>query len=225
MKFHFIYPVVLVMRLTVLLFTAGFSLASCSGYSQTTVLKRPDATLEKVFHEIKEQSGCNFLNERKLMQKVLCICFIDQSMGYSIIEKLVVIKVKGKVIYEGHLILVLVLTADEPDKPEVQEYGITKEGLNTGMPSPVSEVKEERPSDEMILIVVILEMMIFLEIFKKVKNKEMRLYLIAMRIIATYFQVSFLYNHTLQDAQPILAELILCALVKIIEDNAGNNDV
>ncbi len=99
----------LVMRLSILFLTVGFLNASAGGFSQTITLRVQNAPLEKVFHEIEKQSGYSFLYEKGLLQKarpvnlevtratvdqVLGLCFANQSLVYSIIEKVVVVKEK-----------------------------------------------------------------------------------------------------------------------------------
>ena len=97
------------MRLSILFLTVGFLNASAGGVSQTITLRVQNAPLEKVFHEIEKQSGYSFLYEKGLLQKarpvslevskapvdqVLGLCFANQALVYSIIEKVVVVKEK-----------------------------------------------------------------------------------------------------------------------------------
>ncbi|MBO9591951.1 MAG: TonB-dependent receptor [Niabella sp.] len=87
-------------------------LAAClqvkaNGYSQTVSLSGTNISLEKLFKEIKKQTGYDFWYEGKLIRKakkvdirvtnaplvqVLNSCFLDQPLTYSIVEKTVVVK-------------------------------------------------------------------------------------------------------------------------------------
>jgi len=95
------------MRLTAFLLLAACLQANARGYSQTVTLHDKDAPLEKVFRQIKKQSGYEFWYEDRLMQKaklvnisvqnapldqVLKMLFKDQVLSYEVIGKTVAIK-------------------------------------------------------------------------------------------------------------------------------------
>lgn len=95
-------------------FAAIFLLAIClnasaKGYSQQVSISEKDVTLEKVFKEINRQTGYTFVYTESLLKKgkkvsvtalnasleqVLDVCFKDQPITYTILNKMVVIKDK-----------------------------------------------------------------------------------------------------------------------------------
>lgn len=96
-----------IMKITVILLLSTCLAASASGYAQKVTLSENNATLEKVFREIKRQTGYNFLyndtwlaNARKVsvfvrnvpITEVLDLCFKDQPFSYIIIEKTISLK-------------------------------------------------------------------------------------------------------------------------------------
>jgi TonB-linked SusC/RagA family outer membrane protein len=99
----------LAMKLTAFFLLATLLQVSASGYGQKVSIKERNATLEKVFTEIRKQAGYNFIYTTEDMQKakrldidlrnesvetVLAACFRDQPLTYSIIDKVVIIKEK-----------------------------------------------------------------------------------------------------------------------------------
>ncbi len=97
------------MKLTIILLLAASLQLSARGFTQEITLKENNASMEKVFQQIKKQSGYVFWYEDKLLQKakpvnisvknatveqVLQFLFKDQSLAYEIIGKTVVIKLK-----------------------------------------------------------------------------------------------------------------------------------
>lgn len=99
----------MVMRLTAILLTIASLHASAGGFSQIT-LSLKNAPLEKVFKEISKQAGYNFVYGSDVLpktenvdisvhdagiEKVLAIIFANQPLTYSVIEKVVVIKIKA----------------------------------------------------------------------------------------------------------------------------------
>ena len=99
----------LVMRLTVILLFS-FCLNVCAnGYGQKISITRTNASLQKVFADIRKQAGYHFMYTSDLLEKagkinldvkdetienVLNACFKNQPLTYSIVEKVVVIKEK-----------------------------------------------------------------------------------------------------------------------------------
>ncbi|RZS69363.1 SusC/RagA family TonB-linked outer membrane protein [Pseudobacter ginsenosidimutans] len=97
------------MRLTAILLTIASLHASAGGFSQIT-LSVKNAPLEKVFREITRQAGYNFVYGSDVLKKtekvdlsvhdatietVLSIIFNHQPLTYSVIDKVVVIKIKA----------------------------------------------------------------------------------------------------------------------------------
>jgi TonB-linked SusC/RagA family outer membrane protein len=97
----------LIMKLTaILLFTACLQV-SAKGFGQIITLSEKNAPLEKLFGEIKKQTGYTFAYTESLLsqaktvsidikngtlEQVLTICFKDQPFTYAIIEKTIVVK-------------------------------------------------------------------------------------------------------------------------------------
>lgn len=99
------------MRLTFILLSVAVLQASAKGYSQGITLSVKDAPLEKVFAEIKKQSGYNFVFTKQLLdgshpvdlqvknatlQQTLDKCLAGQPLDYDIINTTVVIKPKAE---------------------------------------------------------------------------------------------------------------------------------
>lgn len=97
------------MRLTAMLLLSACLMASARGTSQTVTLSAKEASLEKVFKEIKKQTGYDFWYESKFLEntkkvsvelrgasleQTLQICFKDQPLTYIIIERTIVVKPK-----------------------------------------------------------------------------------------------------------------------------------
>ena len=98
------------MKFTVVLLLAGFVQVNAKGYSQIT-LSEKNAPLQKVFKEIKKQTGYAFLYTDEVLrdakkvsievknaslEQVLAICFDGQLLTYKIVEKTVVVQPKEK---------------------------------------------------------------------------------------------------------------------------------
>ena len=98
-----------VMRLTAILLLAGCLQVSAKGFSQKITLRETNASLEKVFKEIKKQTGYTFMYQSSLLsnartvnihvrdmslQETLDICFKDQPYTYKIFEKIIAVKTK-----------------------------------------------------------------------------------------------------------------------------------
>jgi TonB-dependent starch-binding outer membrane protein SusC len=92
-----------------ILFCCGYSYVQ-GGYSQAFNIVEKNASLEKIFAEIKKQSDYHFLyNDEQLklakpvsinvsnasLSEVLRICFAGQPFSYTIIDKLIVVRRKG----------------------------------------------------------------------------------------------------------------------------------
>ncbi|WP_185937087.1 TonB-dependent receptor [Chitinophaga polysaccharea] len=97
------------MKLTVLLLTVVLLQVHATGYSQTVTISRSNAPLDKIFEEIRKQTGYTFLytdeqllQERKVnlqlkeasLKETLEACFRGLPFTYSISDKTIVIKRK-----------------------------------------------------------------------------------------------------------------------------------
>jgi len=99
--------ILLVMKLTTFLLIIALVQASAKGYSQIT-LHEKNAPLEKVFKEIKQQSGYAFIYENSAidqtkisldvnnasLESTLKVCFANLPLTYKIVDKAVVIQQK-----------------------------------------------------------------------------------------------------------------------------------
>lgn len=103
----------LAMKMTVFLLFAACLQVSANSYSQTVTLSAKSAPLEKVFKTIKAQTGYGFFYDQNLMEHslpvtiqvkdaplsdVLKLCFANQPMSYSIVEKTIIVKKKATTI-------------------------------------------------------------------------------------------------------------------------------
>jgi len=98
--------------LLIMKFTATILLAAClqvsaTGNSQTVTLSENNTSLERIFREVKRQTGYDFWYESKLLkqakkvnihvktvplEEVLDLCFQGQLLSYSIVEKTIIVK-------------------------------------------------------------------------------------------------------------------------------------
>lgn len=96
----------LVMRLTAMLLLAGCLQVSASGNAQKVSINRENASLKKVFTDIKKQTGYLFFYNSRLlenavpvtlsvkdaeMREVLELCFKDQPLTFRIVNRTIVI--------------------------------------------------------------------------------------------------------------------------------------
>ena len=97
---------ILVMKLTAVFILAGFLQVSAAGFSQTVTITKDNIPLQKLFREIKKQTGYVFFYNTRLLQKthpvnidvknkslkeVLDQVFTAQPVTYSIVNKTVVV--------------------------------------------------------------------------------------------------------------------------------------
>jgi len=102
-----------IMKLTIVLLIATCLQISAAGYSQKITLSEKNAPLQKVFQDIRKQSGYNFLYNDAWLNKVdkinvevknatieetLNACFKGQLLTYSIVDKTIVVKLALPVI-------------------------------------------------------------------------------------------------------------------------------
>jgi TonB-dependent starch-binding outer membrane protein SusC len=98
-----------VMRLTGILLLAASMQLSATGFSQQVTLSVKNASLDKVFTEIRKQTGYEFFYNTSMLQKakkvnldvknetinrVLDLCFSNQPFDYVVYEKTIVVKQK-----------------------------------------------------------------------------------------------------------------------------------
>ena len=98
---------------TILLLAACLQVTAKEGYSQKITLSQNNVSLKTLFKEIEQQSDYQFFYKDKLLrstknvsikvanasiEEVLAICLNDQSLTYSLIDKIVVIKKQPPVI-------------------------------------------------------------------------------------------------------------------------------
>jgi len=101
----------MIMKLTTVFMLAFCLHASAKGYSQNVTLTHKNVSLAKVFKEISRQTGYTFVYTESLLQKakkvsittvnasldqVLNECFKGQTLTFSILNKLIIIKEKEK---------------------------------------------------------------------------------------------------------------------------------
>ena len=112
-RWHLPKQTLLIMKFTAIILLSACLTASATGFSQTVTLSEKNATLEKVFASIKKQTGYVFFYDEAWLQRAekvtidvkniplenaLQICFKNQALSYSIIEKTIVIKPKTETI-------------------------------------------------------------------------------------------------------------------------------
>lgn len=100
---------VLVMKLTAVLLIATCLQVSAKGYAQAVSLQLNNVPLERVFREIQKQTGYQFVYNNRLMgstkpvtldvqhvpvEKVLQLCFANQPLTYTILDKTIIVRPK-----------------------------------------------------------------------------------------------------------------------------------
>ncbi len=99
--------IIMQVKLVTLLLLIGCLQVSARGYGQRVTLQVKDATLKEVFQSIKHQTGYFFvydlemikdaksvsMNVRNIpLEKALQLCFKGQSLGYTMVDKTIVVK-------------------------------------------------------------------------------------------------------------------------------------
>ena len=110
---HIVSKTMLVMKLTLILLLSVCLQVSAKGYAQKVSLSEKNAPLENVFREINRQTGFTFIYTDLLLQKAnkvsinitdasleqaLDICFKYQPFTYKIMNTMVVLKEKEKLV-------------------------------------------------------------------------------------------------------------------------------
>src|ERR1700722_10362372 len=138
----------LIMKITsILLLAACLQVAAREGYSQKITLSQNNVSLKTLFKEIEKQSDYQFFYKEKLLkntknvnikianasiEEVLAICLNDQSLTYSLIDKIVVIKKQPPV--------VSTTTVPAPSPASIEVRGVVVSD-STGRPLAGASVK------------------------------------------------------------------------------------
>ena len=106
-----IHKFLLIMRITTVLLITAIMQVSGATYAQRITLNQSNVPLERVFLEIRKQSGYDFVFDIKLMKKAnpvnirvsnasidqtLRLCFADQPFEYTLNERTIIVKEKEK---------------------------------------------------------------------------------------------------------------------------------
>jgi TonB-dependent starch-binding outer membrane protein SusC len=98
-----------IMKITAVILLSACLAASANGHSQKVTLNLKDAPLEKVFNEIKKQTGYDFVYKSEVLeragkvtvsvqnaslQQVLDLCFKDQPLTYKIFQSFIAVRSK-----------------------------------------------------------------------------------------------------------------------------------
>jgi len=130
-----VHKFLLIMRLTLLLTIVAIMQVSAAAYAQRITLKENNAPLEKVFKEIRKQSGYDFVFDRKLLLRAnnvninisnaalkdaLAACFANQPFTYTVEEQTVIVKERVKIEKPKNYVNGIIVTGtvvDENGKP------------------------------------------------------------------------------------------------------------
>ena len=108
-KNGFLTKTIRIMKLTIVLLIAACLQVSAKGYSQKITIKENNIPLQKVFEEIRKQTGYQFfyvdevlvnaknvtINVKKgSIDEVLDSCFKNQELTYTISERTIIVKEK-----------------------------------------------------------------------------------------------------------------------------------
>jgi TonB-linked SusC/RagA family outer membrane protein len=122
----------LVVKITVLLFFAAVMHVSASSYAQNINLSATNAPLKKLFKEIRKQSGYNFIYTEGMMKDtkpvnihvnnasidvILDKVFHDQPLSYTISNNTIVIKEKDNQLTSNAIITITGTVKDEKGEP------------------------------------------------------------------------------------------------------------
>ncbi len=129
-----------VMKLTAVLLLSVCMCVSAKSISQTVTLSEKNAPLDKVFREIKKQTGYTFVYTAKQLAKsapvtlsvkntnireVLDICFRNQPLIYTLMDDMVIVKEKA-------VSAAIVMATEAAAKPPIKVKGTVKDA--TGAP-------------------------------------------------------------------------------------------
>jgi len=109
------FKTIVIMKITILLTFAFCFKVSASGFAQEVSLSEKNAPLEKIFIEIKKQTGYFFLYTKEMLQEASLVSisvkkarlkdaldkiFLDQPLQYTILDNTIVIKRKKELRFE-----------------------------------------------------------------------------------------------------------------------------
>lgn len=140
-----------VMKLTAIFLTMLALQVSAGGHAQNVTLDLQNVSMEKVFKDIRKQTGFAFFYEKSILQKkdrvsirvkdatideVLKKCFQYQQLDYDIVDKTIVVKEKSVVVDERKEVPVLPITIngvvrDEKGQP-LEGISIVIKGSSKG---------------------------------------------------------------------------------------------
>jgi TonB-linked SusC/RagA family outer membrane protein len=144
LKPGFITKTIRIMKLTSVLIIAACLQVSAKGYSQKVSLNANNISLQKVFEEIRKQTGYQFFYadealataknvtiniKRKSVEEVLDICFREQHLTYTISENTIIVK-RSTIFPENEVSLPVELTPIEIKGKVTDEKGVPITGVS-----------------------------------------------------------------------------------------------
>jgi TonB-linked SusC/RagA family outer membrane protein len=105
----YLKQLILIMKLTVFILFIALAQIHAEGYSQTVTISQKNVSLGTVFRDIQKQTGYNFLCTKEQLSltrpvdidvrnlqldKVLELCFRDQPLTYSLLNKTIIVRQK-----------------------------------------------------------------------------------------------------------------------------------
>jgi TonB-linked SusC/RagA family outer membrane protein len=106
-------PSFLYLKLTLLLWMSVCLNTFAGSYAQSVTISAKDAPLDKIFREVKKQTGYTFIYTEAMLRKsnkvsidinnaslqqALDLCFRDQPLTYTILNKMIIVKEKEKMV-------------------------------------------------------------------------------------------------------------------------------
>ncbi len=145
-----------IMKLTILLLTFGCLQVSAAAFSQRVTLSYRNVPLEKIFKEVRKQTGYLFLYNNELLQdagkvsiqvtdvpleKALKICFEGQAVTYTLLEKTIIVKPAEKIEIKA------VKLADGKIKGKVVDNkGVTLPGVTIKLEGAATQTQASDPN-------------------------------------------------------------------------------
>ncbi len=161
----------MVMNITAILVVVASLNVSANVYSQKVTLEAKDAPLEKLFKEIKQQTGYTFVYTETILKKAktvtvqiheatieeaMDVCLHDQPFTYEIIDRTIVIKPvkeeEGPVKVQAPPIDI-VGTVTDPDGKMLPGVSVTIKGTNTGTETDVNGIFRIRAVNQSSVLV------------------------------------------------------------------------
>lgn len=159
-----------VMKLTIpLLLVTCLQVCAKEGYTQKVSLSEHNVSIEKVFRQIRKQTDYLFLYTREVVQsakkvnidtkgatieEVLALCFKDQPLVYTIVEKTVIVKEREALKNEAPAppIVIIGMVTDSTGKPLPGVTILVKNTKIQGITDAEGKFKLSVPSSNSILI-------------------------------------------------------------------------